>query len=49
MSDSVLVKQDLLLKLAQLLRYLIEVNDAVIDGLLISVILTDPQTFRDGL
>jgi hypothetical protein len=41
--DGMFVEQDLLLVLAQLLRYLVEVDDAVVDGLLVGVVLTDAQ------
>ena len=49
MGDGVLVQQDLLLVLAQLLGDLVEVNDAVVYGLLVRVVLADPQALGDGL
>lgn len=47
--DRVLVEEDLLLVAAQVLRNAVEVDDAVVDGLLVAVVLADPQPLRDRL
>ena len=47
--DGVLVEEDLLLVFAQLLTDPVEINNAVIDWFLVTVVLTDSKTFRDGL
>ncbi len=47
--DCVLVQKDLLLVLPQLLRYLVEVYDAVVYRLFICIVLTYPQSLRNGL
>lgn len=47
--DGVLVEQDLLVVLAQLLRDLVEVDDAVVDRLFVCVVLADPQSLGDRL
>ena len=42
--DCVFVEQYLFLVLAELFADFIEVDDAVVDGLFVSVVLTDPQS-----
>ena len=44
--DGMFREQNLLLILAQLLRNLIQINNAIIDGLLIIIILRNTQPFR---
>lgn len=49
MGDCMLVQQNLLLILAKLLTNFIEINDAIIYGFLVIVVLTDSKTFWNRL
>jgi hypothetical protein len=49
MRDGMLIQKYLLLIFAKLFRYFIEIDDAVVDGFFVCVVLTYPQPFRDRL
>lgn len=49
MGNGVFGQQDLLAELAQLLSHMVQVDNTIINGLFIGVVLRDSQAFRNRL